>query len=278
MIRALQQTVPRASNAPGLWVLIVWRASKRCHSAREATRNSSALITAVNPEHSVKRHIQQLKKIRAATPWLTKGARGWSPGPGRSKGVVGACGAERCAVCITAWPALAREDGLGFFLQRLAGKSHMFKLGKCCRCCLGLVREMRNEFSLVWVLWFACWSLWLVAYLAELKNRVRYISEQVEKYRGESMKGLSGRCHVGRLDRRVGALKLMPCSSASGWGHEPHGTECASPGDAVSVALHLQPLHGWEPAQPGRTNWKGSTGNHFKGQGIYSLSCKETAE
>lgn len=46
-----------------------------------------------------------------------------------------------------------------------------------------------------------------------------------------------------------------------------------SPGGAASRALQHQ-----EPAQPGRTNWKGCTGHHFKGQSINDLSCKETAD
>jgi len=87
------------------------------------------------------------------------------------------------------------------------------------------------------------------------------------------MRGLSGRCHVGWLDRRAGTLKLVPYTAGSGWGHKPHGMEHVSPGDVLLVALHLQALH-----QPGRTNWKGSSGNCFKGESIFNVSCKETAE
>lgn len=137
---------------------------------------------------------------------------------------------------------------------------------------------MRNEFSFVWVLRFSCWSKWLAVYLADLKNKARYINEQVEKYWGKSMWGLPERYHVGWLDCRAGTPELMPCGAGSGQGHEPHGMECVSPGDTMSVAFHLQAIHCWEPAQPGTTNWKGSLGNHFRGQSIYNLSCKETTE
>lgn len=65
--RAPCQTVPGASGAAGQWVLITWRTSKRSHSAMGPTRKSSALTSAVNPEHSANEHIQQFKKISAVT-------------------------------------------------------------------------------------------------------------------------------------------------------------------------------------------------------------------
>lgn len=87
------------------------------------------------------------------------------------------------------------------------------------------------------------------------------------------MRGLSGRYHMGWLGHRLGAPKLTSCSAGPGCGHKTNGTQRVSPGDAASRALHLQ-----EPAQPSGTNWKNSIGDHFKGQSINNLSCKETAE
>lgn len=87
------------------------------------------------------------------------------------------------------------------------------------------------------------------------------------------MGGLSWGHHAGQLDRTAGAPKLMLRGAGSGRGHKSHGMGHMSPGDAALVALHLQALRCREPAQPGRTNWKGGMGNHFKGQSVYNLSC-----
>lgn len=118
------------------------------------------LTSVVNPEHSVKKHTQEVKKILAPTHWRSKSARGWSKVWILKSG----CRGMRCREMCSAVSQLDHcfpEDDLFLFLffQWLAGKSHMFKLGKYYRCCLGLVRKMRNEFSFVWVPWFA-WS-WL---------------------------------------------------------------------------------------------------------------------
>lgn len=130
----------------------------------------------------------------------------------------------------------------------------------------GWNREMRNKFSFVWVLWFDCWSLWLAVYLADLKNKVRCISKQVEKYRGESVRELSGWSHARLLG--YDASKLVPRGAGSSlwccvggppprrpklWGHQ-------------------------ELAQPVRTSWNDNTGNHFKGETISNWVCKEIAE
>lgn len=65
----------------------------------------------------------------------------------------------------------------------------------------------------------------LAACLANLKNKVRYIRELVEKYWGGSVQGLSGRHHMAWLDHRLGTAKLMSHSAGSGWGHKTHGTQ-----------------------------------------------------
>lgn len=52
------------------------------------------------------------------------------------------------------------------------------------------------------------------------------------------MREISERYHMSWLDRRAGAPKLVSRGAGSDWGHEPHGMECAIPGDAVLVALH----------------------------------------
>lgn len=127
----------------------------------------------------------------------------------------------------------------------------------------------------------------LAACLANLRNKVRYVSEQVEKYWGGSVWGLSGRCHMGWLDQRchmgwldhrLGEPKLMPCSAGPGCDHETQRTQRVSPGVTAAGAPCLQAFQQQEPAQPGRTNWKGSIGDLFRGQSINNLSSKETAD